>query len=158
MAVTTLLLSIQPKYADKIFSGEKRVELRRICPKVCAGDSVIVYASSPQKALIGVFEVEKVVQKPLEELWKEIEEIAGISYQEFCYYYQGLSLGCGIFLNRTQHFNNPIQLEQLRKEWNNFRPPQSFRYLKPDEINLLENIASFNMAEFSKIYQQTLNL
>jgi predicted transcriptional regulator len=158
MAVKTLLLSIQPKYAEKIFGGSKEVELRRTRPKVQEGDSVVVYASSPKKALIGVFEVRKVIQKPLQDLWEEVEEIAGISHNEFCSYYKGLSVGCGIFLDRTQYFPQPIKLERLKEEWNDFKPPQSFRYLKPSEINLLENMTKFSMGEFSKVHQITLNV
>lgn len=155
---TTLLLSIQPKYVDKIFSGSKGVELRRTRPKVRQGDSVIVYASAPKKALIGVFEVRKVVQKPLEELWEEVEEIAGISYDEFRSYYKGLAVGCGIFLDKTQYFAQPVELETLRQEWDNFRPPQSFRYLKPNEITCLEHMTKFNIGEFTKFYQMSLNV
>ena len=57
-----VLLSIKPKYADKIFNGTKTVELRRICPKVTEGDLILVYVSSPVKALVGEFEVKKIVE------------------------------------------------------------------------------------------------
>ncbi|WP_045056246.1 ASCH domain-containing protein [Aliterella atlantica] len=158
MANTIILLSIKPEYANKIFDGMKVVELRRIRPKLEEGDLVIVYASSPKKALIGAFEVEKVVQKPLLELWKEVKEIAGISYKEFRSYYKGLSVGCGIYLNKTHHFSQPIELERLRQEWNNFQPPQSYRYLKPSEVNFVESITQFNIGEFATFYQMTLNV
>ncbi|XGV94915.1 MAG: ASCH domain-containing protein [Leptolyngbya sp. BL-A-14] len=156
MSGRILLLSIRPKYADKIFGGIKEVELRRTRPRLCEGDLVIVYASSPKKALIGTFEVERIIQKPLNELWREVQGKASISYEDFCCYYEGLSVGCGIFLDNTHYFNKPIELERLRREWDNFRPPQSYRYLKPSEINLVENIANFDMSKFSRFYQTTL--
>ncbi len=58
MENTVLLLSMQPEYAKKIFNGEKTVELRRVRPKLIAGDLVLVCASCPQKALLGLFVVE----------------------------------------------------------------------------------------------------
>lgn len=158
MSGRILLLSIRPKYADKIFEGIKDVELRRTRPRLCGGDLVIVYASSPKKALIGAFEVERVIQKPLEDLWNEVQEKAGVSYKEFCFYYKGLSVGCGIFLDKTYYFREPIELDRLRREWDNFRPPQSYRYLKPNEISLVENIANFDIGKFSRFYQTALNV
>ncbi len=153
-----LLLSVRPEYADKIFEGIKEVELRRTRPRLCEGDLVIVYASSPKKALIGAFEVKKVIQKPLEDLWSEVQEKAGISYEDFCFYYKGLSVGCGIFLSKPSYFHEPVNLERLRQEWDNFRPPQSYRYLKPNEIGLIENIADFDIGKFSSFYQTTLDV
>lgn len=158
MSGRILLLSIRPKYANKIFEGIKDVELRRTRPRLCEGDLVIVYASSPKKALIGAFEVKKVIQKPLEDLWSEVQEKAGVSYEDFCFYYKGLSVGCGIFLNRTYYFHEPIELDRLRKEWDNFRPPQSYRYLKPNEVNLVENITNFDIGKLSRFHQTTLNV
>lgn len=156
MSDSTLLLSVRPKYAEKIFKGIKTVELRRTRPRLCEGDVVIVYASSPTKALIGAFEVEKVIQKPLDYLWDEVKDKAGISYEDFCCYYKGVSVGCGIFLNKTCHFNEPIKLDRLRQESYNFSPPQSYRYLKPNELDLVEKIANFDMSKFSRFYQTTL--
>ncbi|MEH2144540.1 ASCH domain-containing protein [Nostoc sp.] len=158
MSSRVLLLSVRPKYAEKIFEGLKEVELRRIRPRIQEGDLVIVYASSPKKALIGAFEVHKVVQKPLEDLWDEVSEKAAISYSEFCLYYRGLSVGCGIFFEKTYNFPRPVQLEILRQEWNNFRPPQSYRYLKPREVDIVESITQFDINKFSRTYQTTLNL
>ncbi|WP_416671339.1 ASCH domain-containing protein [Egbenema bharatensis] len=158
MSGRILLLSIRPEYADKIFRGIKKVELRRTRPRLCGGDLVIVYASSPRKALIGVFEVQRVIQKPLEDLWEEVQEKAGISYQDFCSYYEGVSIGCGIFLSKACYFHEPVNLERLRQEWDNFRPPQSYRYLTPNEVNIVETIADFDVSKFSQFYQITLNV
>ncbi|NJL10369.1 MAG: EVE domain-containing protein [Calothrix sp. SM1_7_51] len=158
MSGMVLLISIRPKYADQIFAGVKEVELRRTRPRLQEGDLVIVYASSPKKALIGAFEVERIVQKPLKDLWVEVSEKAAISHSEFCSYYEGLSVGCGIFLDKTHNFHQPVELERLRKEWTNFRPPQSYRYLKPQEIDIVESITNFDISKFYSSYQTSLNI
>ena len=49
----TLLISIHPEYAKKIFEGTKRVELRRIQPKIFEDDLVVVYVTSPVKRSFG---------------------------------------------------------------------------------------------------------
>ncbi|OUL30206.1 ASCH domain-containing protein [Nostoc sp. 106C] len=158
MSSRVLLLSVRPKYAYKIFEGIKEVELRRTRPRLQEGDLVIVYASSPKKALMGAFNVDKIVQKPLEDLWNEVSEKAAISHSEFCSYYNGLSVGCGIFLNKIYYFPQPVELERLRQAWSDFRPPQSYRYLKPTEVNIVESIAQFDITSFSSKYQTTFNL
>ena len=61
MIGNALLLSIHPEYAEKIFDGTKRVELRRVRPRLQNGDLVIVYVSSPVKAVCGAFRVDNVV-------------------------------------------------------------------------------------------------
>jgi len=145
MVNKVLLLSIRPEYAEKIFLGVKEVELRRTRPKLEEGDIVVVYASSPTKALIGACRVKKVIQKPLQELWNEVNEISGLSYREFCLYYKGISEGCAIFLYNKQYFSQPIDLKCLKHELENFRPPQSYRYLKPYEISFVENNSNFTI-------------
>jgi predicted transcriptional regulator len=49
----SVLMSIRPKYADLIFSGEKTHELRRKVPNVSSGDVIVVYSSSPEKRMKG---------------------------------------------------------------------------------------------------------
>jgi hypothetical protein len=45
-------------------------------------------------------EVDKVVEKPLPELWKAVKGKAGVSCKEFNQYYEGLSVDSAIFFNR----------------------------------------------------------
>jgi predicted transcriptional regulator len=82
-----LLLSIKPKYVAKLLDGTKKVELRKIKPKLMPGDRVVVYACSPLKAIVGVFEVEKVLEDSPKNIWSKVEEIAGISKPDFDDYY-----------------------------------------------------------------------
>ncbi|MEO1430612.1 MAG: ASCH domain-containing protein [Cyanobacteria bacterium J06633_8] len=140
MPANILLLSIKPKYASKIFSGEKTVELRRVRTRLTIDDIVLVYVSSPTKALVGLFEVENIIQKRIElrhdikTYWNLVHEKAGISSQDFEKYYQGASFFVGIFLRNPKKFDVSINLESLRKQIPEFTPPQSYRYLKEQEF------------------------
>ncbi len=134
-----VLLSIKPKYADKIFNGTKTVELRRICPKVTKGDLVLVYVSSPVKALVGEFEVKKIVEAPLRVLWKKVQNYAGIDRKEFNQYYTGSMVGYGIFLKKALRLSEPLHLKNLKEEWPNFHPPQIYRYLTHEQIGFYKN-------------------
>lgn len=129
----TVLLSVRPEYADKIFSGTKTVELRRIFPKATI-DTVLMYVTSPVKALVGITTVEKVIVQHPFALWKRVRNEAGITYEEFETYYEGASLGYAIFLDEVKRFSQPISLNELREQWAGFQPPQSYFYLHVDQI------------------------
>ncbi len=155
-----LLLSIHQKYARLIFEGDKTVELRRVRPRYLnEGDLILVYVKSPREALVGVLEVEKVVEMSPDNLWKIVEDKAGIDYKEFQEYYQKSSVGFAIFLRNYHSFDNPVKLTQLKEEWSDFRPPQCYKYLKEKEIFMLEKITNFDILSISekhKIYQTEL--
>lgn len=157
MSPNILLLSIQQKYANMIFHGDKQVELRRVRPRhLNDGDLILVYVTSPEQALVGLIEVEKVVEMVPEQLWQIVKDKAGITHENFQKYYDNSSIGFAIFLRKTFSFDSPIKLEQLREEWSGFRPPQCYRYLKDKEINLVQSIANYDILSVSekpKAYQ-----
>ncbi|AVH70088.1 ASCH domain-containing protein [Nostoc sp. 'Lobaria pulmonaria (5183) cyanobiont'] len=147
MPSNILLLSIKPKYAEKIFSGKKQVELRRVRSRLNMDDLVLVYVSSPKKALVGSFEVKYITQmeikklpKDLNEFWNQVKNIAGISSKEFQSYYDGASVMVGIFVKNIKTLPDPIELTQLREKIPKFRPPQSYRYLKESEFKMFESM------------------
>lgn len=145
MPANILLLSIKPEYASKIFSGQKTVELRRVRTRLTIDDIVLVYVSSPTKALMGLFEVEDVFQKKIElekdidTYWKLFHQKACITSKDFYKYYEGASFFVGIFLRNPKKFEVSINLENLRQKIPEFTPPQSYRYLKESEIEQLKS-------------------
>lgn len=140
-----LLLSIRPQYANKIFQEKtKKVELRRVRPRLENDDIVVVYVSSPRKAVVGYFTVKKVVREPIGDLWERVKDKAGVTPEEFYNYYRGVELGVGIFFKQIKLFNNPIDLESLRQCFYNFRPPQSYRYLNSMDWEIIRDLAECN--------------
>lgn len=144
MASHVLLLSIRPKYSQKIFDETKKVELRRVRPRLLnEGDLVLVYVSSPHQVVLGSFNVEKIVELTVTDLWKQVENNAGVTSEEFYNYYQGASVGIGIFIKNVQRFIHPIKLEALRSKISNFSPPQSFRYLTEAELGIVNYLGQY---------------
>ncbi len=125
-----LLISIKPRYAELIFAGKKTIELRRICPKVNNGDLVLVYISSPVKAIYGGFKVDSVINEPPEKLWEKVGICSGINKDEFDAYFKNADIGYGITFNEVWSLPHPIKLESIKLEWPEFRPPQSYWYLE----------------------------
>ncbi|HVN48127.1 MAG TPA: ASCH domain-containing protein [Bacteroidota bacterium] len=132
-----VLLSIKPKYAEKIFLGQKKIELRRICPKVKEGDYIIIYVSSPVKSLVGKIQVKKIISESPQKLWKRVSSEAGITKQIFDQYYEGASLGYGIYVSRPEKLPNPIHLNVLRKKVKGFRPPQNYYYVSSELLTAM---------------------
>ncbi|WP_425509799.1 ASCH domain-containing protein [Verrucomicrobium spinosum] len=122
-------MSIKPKYADLIFSGAKTVELRRVCPKLKPGDLVLVYASGPRMALIGKFEVKGILSGKKSAFYDEFGASSGISRAEFNSYFSGVATAHGIQIGRTWKLKPETSLNVLRRRFEGFHPPQSYRYL-----------------------------
>ena len=102
MSSKTLMLSIHPKYAEMIFDGSKKVELRRVKPNLSEKDNVVIYVTSPKKQIQGEFVVERIVRKPLNELWSLVQYESGLSREEFFSYFEGLDYGYGIFYRKDR--------------------------------------------------------
>lgn len=127
-----LLISIKPKYVEKIFNGIKTIELRRKLPNVKKGTIVLIYASSPTKAIIGLGVVDQVVSDHPQSLWRVVKYSAGVTRQEFDRYYEDASLGVGIHLSEISRLPKPFNLDQVRELWPKFHPPQGYHYLSQD--------------------------
>lgn len=128
------LLSIKPKYIDEIIAGRKRYEFRKTAFKKDVKE-VWIYASSPEKRLVGVFVIGRVIEDTPENLWKNLRNAAGIKKNEFFDYYNGTKVGYAIEIEGLKLFANPVE---PRAVFPDFIPPQSFWYFNTityDEIN-----------------------
>ncbi len=137
MGVTALLLSVRPKYADLFFSGRKQVELRRVRPRVKEGDLVLLYVSSPTKALMGAFQVKDVLHDTPAKLWRKTGHQTGITRKEFDFYYSDLPYGFAILASQVWKLEQPISLSRLRQRWVRFTAPQSYRYIRLRDLRWL---------------------
>jgi predicted transcriptional regulator len=82
------LLSIRPRFARAILSGEKRVELRRR-PIGESVSHVVVYATAPVQKVVGWFEVGAIQEGSPHVLWKAHGHAASVTRDEFRAYYRG---------------------------------------------------------------------
>jgi predicted transcriptional regulator len=123
---TSVLLSIKPEFATRIFDGSKRFEFRRKIFKRPNVQKIIVYASSPVCRVIGEFEIEDIIEKDVDELWEETKEASGIVKAYFHSYFEGQNTGYAIKIGKTTCYELPLELEahfQVK------HAPQSFIYV-----------------------------
>lgn len=132
MKQSGILLSIKPRFAEQILTGDKTVELRRVRPTLEPDELVLLYATSPISAIIGWFTVHAVVTQQLDQLWQTHGPQSSVSHDEFRFYFQGLDEGVAILVEKAFSLENPevIDLEKLRQFYPGFHPPQGFRYIQ----------------------------
>lgn len=131
-----LLISIRPKYADAILNGHKTVELRRTRPALGSGSVVLIYASSPDMALVGSAVVADIVTHHPLDLWVQHNQTLGVSYREFSDYFAGTDTAHGLVLQRARRLAR-ISLTGLREI--GLSPPQSWRYVGHETIKLIHS-------------------
>ncbi len=142
MSKTTkpLLLSLKPRYADLIFAGRKKAELRRRIASGIEGRDVFIYVSSPVMQLRVGFRVGHVWQSSPEEVWNEVSELAGVDKRGFDKYYKGCEIAYALQITDVWEYENPTDLNRLRKQFPHFVVPQSWRYVKPEEYRSFRNM------------------
>jgi len=123
------LLSIRPHFAEAIFAGRKKVELRRI-GFAQPVSHVVVYATAPVRRVVGIFEVAKVDRDRPARLWRRYRAMAGVGVDFFRNYYEGLDQGVAIVVGTTARLAEPVPLSAL----NVSSAPQSYRYLDAELI------------------------
>ena len=131
-AEQVILMSIKPEFAHIILDGTKTVELRRVAPKAVPGTIVALYASSPERAIIGMFVLGGVETSSVSALWESVGRKSGLSRRAFRQYFMGASKAHALTVQEPSRFKRPISLRHIRFGFPGFRPPQSFRYLRGD--------------------------
>jgi len=120
-----VILSIKPEFAEKIFDGSKQYEFRRSIFKDPNVKTVVVYASSPVQKIIGEFEIERILNLSLDNLWDTTQDFSGITKDYFLSYFENKDAGYAIKIKKAKKYNKPLC---IREDFN-ATPPQSFLYL-----------------------------
>lgn len=121
-----ILISIKPQYVEKILSGEKKYEYRRIAPRVKV-EKMIVYCTSPVKKVVAEVEILDILEGTPKQIWNKTREEGGISKENYFNYFQYRDTAYAIKLGKVTPLDK--ELKDYRVNW----PPQSFIYLLEEE-------------------------
>lgn len=121
-------LPIKPRFAEKIISGEKKFEYRRLNIAIPVS-FIIIYSSSPTKRIIGFADVSKISRLTPRSAWKMTSHAAGIDKAEFDKYFEDRADAFVIQFNKIYKLTLPLKPNDIRR---GFRIPQSFRYVDND--------------------------
>ena len=137
--MTNLLISVKPHWAEKIASGEKTWELRKVRPRDSA-KNVIIYATSPVSKIVCIATLDNVICTKVGEMLLYLyhdKNHACISELEFLKYYRDKDRAYVLVLSNPQPLDIPLL--EIRELKPNFHPPQSYIYLD-DNDRLVERI------------------
>lgn len=127
-----VILSIHPKWAKKIYSGEKRVEWRKSFPKIEGKTRVYMYETAPIKRVTGFFtlldvegvDANKSITFAYDKGCVSIDDLKKYQGDSMCVFAWEIKRGSVV------KFYQPKSLSDFGLK----RPPQSWQYVE-DEIN-----------------------
>lgn len=122
--MSKILLSINPKYVEKIFLGEKIYEYRKLVAKK-KPDKIVIYSTAPISMVVGEAEVKDIIIKTPDELWSETKDFGGVSEKFFFSYYENKDKAVAYELENVTIFEEPKELIEFGISF----APQSFVYL-----------------------------
>jgi predicted transcriptional regulator len=121
----TVLLSIKPQFASKIFDGSKKYEFRKTIFKRNDIKKIVVYASSPIQRVIGEFEIDGIISDTIKNVWKKTSQFSGITKEIYESYFSNKDMAHAIKIGFVKEYSSPKYLG----DYNIFFAPQSFVYL-----------------------------
>ena len=122
-----ILMSIRSKYARKILSGDKKVEVRRMFSKKWKSSKIAIYASGRERSLMGEALIKDVIFDKPENVWERFSDQIGCAKEEFDKYTISKNKVYAIVLEDAVPYRKNISIREisnLMKE--NLRPPQNY--------------------------------
>ena len=121
-----LLMSIKPEHANKILSGEKKVEVRRRFSKKWCGYRVSIYACHPQCSIVGDAMICEVVLDKPQSLWDRFGGQIGCTKDQFDSYAASVDELYAIIFEDVVPYQRTVPLLDASRAVNaSLRPPQS---------------------------------
>lgn len=117
------MLSIRPKWCEKIASGEKTIEVRKTRPKLGTPFKVYIYCTQSGVALgawgkhgkvIGEFTCDRIYWlAPLNHAPEDVEQQACLTREEIVRYLKGV--GYGYHISDLRIYDQPRELTEFRR-------------------------------------------
>ena len=140
------LLSIKPKYVEKILLGEKNIELRRKFAVSNKGNVALLYATKPVGKVLGDALIEDVIIDLPQKIWKEFHYFIGCSKLEFDTYTKDCVTISAIFLNKVSRYPHPFDWDNVIQSFVGLkRPPQSHLIIPLATLSFWGSLASTNI-------------
>lgn len=140
---SSIILSLKPVYANKIYSGEKEWEFRKaFCiarVDVDKNVKVFIYETAPVKKITGWFTVDLDSAVPVPDglnvMWRHLkDERIGINEEEFRAYFNKPGFAHAWHIGNVKKFVEPVD---PYKEGYWSRPPQSYCRIKEELARLI---------------------
>lgn len=121
-----VLMSIKPEFVERIASGAKRFEFRRVLFRRADIDSIVVYASSPVSQVVGELSIQQILTDSPDKIWEKTRSYSGISKDYFDAYFGNKDVANAIAIDSYTPYSQRLSLSELDVK----RAPQSFCYIE----------------------------
>ncbi len=123
-----VIFSLKPAWAEKILSGEKKVEFRKsVCTE--SVDRILLYETSPVRKITGEVSVDVIVSGTPEEVWEKLGAKAAMTKREYDRYYRKKDRAVAYCLSHPVRYERERDLE----EYGITSAPRSFVYVECGE-------------------------
>ena len=123
-----VIFSLKPAWAEKILSGEKKVEFRKsICTE--SVDRILIYETAPVRKITGEVSVDVIVSGTPEEVWEKLGDKAAMTKREYDRYYRKKDRAVAYCLSHPVRYERERDLE----EYGISSAPRSFVYVECGE-------------------------
>ncbi|MCK5149384.1 ASCH domain-containing protein [Candidatus Pacearchaeota archaeon] len=120
--VNSYVMSIKKEYALNLLNGKSMWEYRRRKSKIKTGDKIILYATSPDKELIGEFIVGEVITGNPSEVWEKTKKDICYEIQEVVPYLQSGNYPIAFQVTKPKKYKPSIPISTIPY----FKPPMSY--------------------------------
>jgi len=124
----SILLSINPEYVEKIFSGSKKYEFRKRLANKPVG-KILMYSTAPIMKVVGEVQIVETISASPTALWESTKKFAGISRDKYREYFKGCKIAYAYRLGQVIRYEPPKELSDFNISF----PPQSFVYLSEEQ-------------------------
>ena len=128
----SILLSIKPEYAERIFSGSKKYEFRKRLANR-AVNKILMYSTAPIMKVVGEVQIIETISASPTTLWECTKKYAGISRDKYREYYKGCNVAHAYRLGQVTRYEIPKEISEFKIS----SPPQSFVYLSEDQLGII---------------------
>lgn len=127
-----VLISIRHEFAEKIYAGEKRYELRKVLPTIPIRTAMWIYEPKPVGMITGFVDYEGCMVLSPFRLWLKHSAELGVTQEQFKAYYKDWYNAYAWILGTSYKLHQPISLAELGLNC----PPQSYQRLWPSQMIL----------------------
>lgn len=118
------VLSIKRIYAERIFTGEKTIELRKRDIGIHPGMLILLYEIAPDSCIRGGFISHRTMCLPKGTMWQQHHKVLGIDRESYDTYLAETEMVFGTHIWSATKFE-PVEFDKLVNSYPGFVPPQS---------------------------------
>jgi len=148
------VLSIKKEYGLNLLNQKALWEYRRKKSKIKLGDKIILYATAPNKEIIGEFIVGGIVTGNPKEIWEKTKEEVCYQRDEVISYLESGDFPIAFKVTKPKKYLRAISLSEISF----FRPPMSYCKASSQLISKIRDVTRHSSREFIEMCNPSIGI